>query len=252
MQAFRSFTHKDARFRISTPAFSPACADIRATRRLLEDYIRCHPEFQTALTPLPDDPEAPPLIRTMLQAALRAGAVGPMAAVAGAVAQSAAEAAQRHGATEVIVENGGDLYLATPHEVQVALFTGPEHPLADRLALRITPDEQPVAICSSSSRMGHSLSFGQCDLATVLSADAALADAAATRACNEVKTPDDLPAILERTAAIPGILGVLLVKDDRIGMQGPRLPELVKNRDANTREKITVHQNALHVPSSYS
>lgn len=244
MPALRAYTHKDANFRISGEAFSAACASIRATRRELEDYIRRHPDFQTSLIPLPDDPAAPAIVRAMLQAAQRAGGVGPMAAVAGAVAQSAAVWARHQGAAEAIVENGGDLFLSTRREICVALFAGRRHPLTDCLALRITPGEQPVAVCSSSSRMGHSLSFGDCDLATVLSADGALADAAATQACNAVKTTADIQPVLERMAAIPGVLGVLLIKDDQFGMQGSRLPELVRNDDPHTGEKITIDRRA--------
>ena len=244
MPAFRAFTHRDANFRITREAFDPACQAIRSTRRTIEAYIRLRPEFQTSLVPIPDDPAAPEIIRAMLRAALCAGAVGPMAAVAGAVAEDAVTAARRQGVSASIVENGGDIFLDTPSEVRVALFAGRENPLADKLALRITPGEQPLAICSSSSRMGHSLSLGDCDLATVLSADGALADAVATQACNAVKRVEDIPGALDAAAVIPGILGVLLIKDGQIGMQGSRLPELVKNEDVHTREKITVDRRA--------
>lgn len=100
-----------------------------------------------------------------------------MAAVAGAVAQATVEAARRQGVAAAIVENGGDIFSGYADGGAGGPFAGREHPAADRLAFRITPGEQPLAICSSSSRMGHSLSFGDCDLATVISADGALADA---------------------------------------------------------------------------
>ena len=56
----------------------------------LENYIAQHPEFLHAMTPLPDDKLAPPIAREMLSAAKTCG-TGPMAAVAGAIAEHAAE-----------------------------------------------------------------------------------------------------------------------------------------------------------------
>lgn len=152
--------------------------------------------------------------------------VGPMAAVAGAMAQLAAEAALAAGASEVIVDNGGDIYLQITEPAVIGLGTGTRQ-LADRLAFSLRAKDTPLAICSSSGRMGHSTRLGKCDLATVVAADAALADAAATQAANLVKTVEDVDSALERIAAIDGIDGVLIVKDDRVGLAG-KLPSLVK------------------------
>ncbi len=92
-----------------------------------------------------------------------------------------AEARSPRARSEAIVENGGDIWIASPSAVTVGLYAG-EHPLSGRLALRIPPERLPVSVCSSSGRFGHSLSFGDCDLATVVARDGALADAAATLA----------------------------------------------------------------------
>jgi ApbE superfamily uncharacterized protein (UPF0280 family) len=146
--------------------------------------------------------------------------------VAGAMAQLGAEAALSAGAEEAIVDNGGDIYLKAVEPVFVALGTGTAK-LADRLAFSVEPDETPLSICSSSGRMGHSMSLGLCDLATIVAKDAALADAAATQAGNLVKTVEDVDAALEKIMCIEGINGVLLVKDDRIGLAG-HLPRLTK------------------------
>jgi len=224
-RTYRTFTYREAVLRICCSQFEIATAEIVRQRHLLEDYIRRHPEFQRSLTPLALRADAPEIARHMAWAAERVG-VGPMAAVAGAMAQRAAEAAIAAGANEALVDNGGDLYLKTVAPVVVALGTGTSR-LADRLAFRIEPDRTPVAICSSSGRMGHSMSLGRCDLATIVAADAALADAAATQAANLVTTSDDIDAALERIGAIEGIAGVLIVKDDRIGLAG-HLPRLVR------------------------
>jgi len=233
---FRSFAFKGANFRIACPLFPTVTRELRRQRNLLEAYIARQPEFRTALAPLALLPDAPQAAVRM-QAAAALGGVGPMAAVAGAMAQLAAEAALREGAAEAIVENGGDIFLASPREVVVALYAGPGE-LSDRLALRVRPQEMPLAVCSSSGRLGHSLSFGDCDLATVVAGDAALADAAATLAANLVRRESDLPRALERVAGLPGVRGLLLVKGRKVGVAG-RLPRLVRNAGERCDLKIS-------------
>ena len=222
---YHTFTHREAVFRICCEAFDAVTCEIVRQRRILENYIRCHPVFGDSFDPVELLPEAPDVARRMAQAA-RAVGVGPMAAVAGTMAQWAAEAGLKAGAAEAIVDNGGDIYIKTACPVVVALHAGMGKP-ANHLALSLQPTDTPVAICSSSGRMGHSTSLGQCDLATVIARDGALADAAATQAANLVRTIDDVDTALERIMAIDGIDGLIVVKDDRIGLAG-RLPPLVR------------------------
>jgi ApbE superfamily uncharacterized protein (UPF0280 family) len=224
-RTYRTFTHHEAVLRICCDRFDVVAAEIVRQRRILEEYIAGHPSFQSALAPIDLRADAPEVARRMAWAARRVG-VGPMAAVAGAMAQLAAEAALAAGAGEVIVDNGGDIYLKAVEPVLIALGTGTAK-LADRLAFLVEPDQTPLAICSSSGRMGHSMSFGRCDLATIVAKDAALADAAATQAGNLVRTVEDVDAALEKIMRIEGVDGVMLVKDDRVGLAG-HLPRLTK------------------------
>ncbi len=225
MRAFRKFNYKDAAFRIFCEYFNAVTDELVRQRAILEEYICSHPEFAAAMTPLPVLPGAPEVACRMAAAAQLAG-VGPMAAVAGCMAEFGALAGLRAGAGEVVVENGGDIYLACTGPIIVGLYTG-SSALAGQLALRVKPEAMPLSICSSSGCMGRSLSLGRCDLATVCCKDAALADAAATYAANLVKEPGDIDRALEKVKSIPGVLGLLLVKDDRVGMIG-HLPELVR------------------------
>jgi ApbE superfamily uncharacterized protein (UPF0280 family) len=235
-RVYQRFAFRGANFRICSDRVHVVQAEIRRQRRALQQYIDRHAVFGESLEPVPAGEDAPLVAQRMAAAAAAVG-VGPMAAVAGTMAQLAGEAAIEDGADEVIVENGGDIYLASPRSVVVGLYAG-DSPLIDRLALAIGPQQMPMALCSSSSRMGHSLSFGACDLATVASHNASLADAAATQAANLVKTADDLDDTLEEIGAIEGIDGVLLVHGDHIGLIG-RLGELVPNRDVQLRVKVT-------------
>jgi hypothetical protein len=225
LREFRTFTHKDASYRICCNRYETAVTDIIRQRDILERYIARYPEFQHSFSPVPAIDNTPQIALHMFSAAERTG-VGPMAAVAGAMAQSAANACLREGATEVIIDNGGDIYLVATAPVTIAIFSGTAK-LGAHLAFVIEPRDTPLSVCSSSGRMGHSQSLGDCDLATIVSKDAALADAAATLTANLVKTVRDIDAALEQVTAIPGIEGVLIIKDDRIGLAG-RLPPLVK------------------------
>lgn len=187
-------------------------------RLQLEEYIAMHREFLVSLSPLPDDPLAPPLVRRMLQASLTAG-VGPMASVAGAIAQAVGIALKPFSAS-IIIENGGDCYLDLQEETTVGIFAGPDSPFTDKIALKFAAKRFPLGVCTSSGTIGHSLSFGKTDAVTVVSPDAALADAAATRLGNLVRTSSDIPRALELAPDIPNIEGVLVIVKDKIGAWG--------------------------------
>ena len=235
MRVYRSFSWKDTNLRVACASFDVVTRSVVEARRRLERYIARHPAFRTALAPLPLLADPPEAARRMAVAAELTG-LGPMAAVAGTLAQLGAEAALADGCDEVIVENGGDIFLVAARPVTIALHAGAA--LGSRLAFHIDPQQTPLALCSSSGTMGHSLSFGRCALATVASRAASLADAAATLVGNLVRRERALTPALERAGAIPGVDGILAVVDGRIGLWG-HLPPLVRNEDATTGSKIT-------------
>ncbi len=226
-RTFRTFTHRQAVLRICCDRYVAATAEIVRQRKLLDRYIATHPGFKTAFEPIALHAGAPEIARRMARAAQIVG-VGPMAAVAGAMAQRAAEAAMDLGSMEAIVENGGDIYVRVAAPVTIGLDSGTAK-LGARLAFVLEPRQTPLAICSSSGLMGHSTSLGRCDLATVVAHDAALADAAATFAANLVRRESDIDMALGTISALDGIDGLLIVKNERIGLAG-RLPKLVKRK----------------------
>lgn len=197
-------------------------------RTQVETYITEHPLFLHSLVPLPPDDLAPPLVREMLQAAERAG-VGPMAAVAGTIAEYVGKGLLKNGCTQVMVENGGDLFLNRTSECRVGIYAG-ESPLSNRIGLRLPPGEMPLGICTSSGTVGHSLSFGKADSVTVISRSTSLADAVATRLGNEVKGQGKgdlgIKKVLETGLAIEGVLGVVVIYDTLMGAAGQ--VELIK------------------------
>jgi len=191
-------------------------------RLQVESYIQLHPEFARALSPLPPDLLAPPIVKDMLGAGSSAG-VGPMAAVAGVIAEYVGRGILDNGCREVMVENGGDIYISRKRACTVAIFAG-ESSLSLRVGIRLAGDRMPIAVCTSSGKIGHSLSFGLADSVTVIAGSAALADAAATRLGNEVgrgKSGDGgIKRALERSREIPDILGVVVICDEKIGAVG--------------------------------
>jgi hypothetical protein len=199
------------------PLVEQARASILNYRYQLEEYIRQHPTFLKSFSPLPPDPLAPPFIRDMLWAADSAG-VGPMAAVAGAFAETVGrDLLQLSG--EIVVENGGDLYLKVAQDITIGIYAG-DSPLSNRLALRIQPDTTPAGVCTSSGTVGHSISLGRADAVTIIAASAFLADAAATAVGNCVSSPDDIQRGLDLAQKIVGVRGAVIVISDQMGAWG--------------------------------
>jgi hypothetical protein len=239
VRAYTAFQWKEAKLRICSSRSALIIEEVKRLRSTLEDYIERQPDFQTTLVPIELLSGAPEIALRMAKAAALCG-VGPMAAVAGAVAQMTVEAALAAGAGEAIVENGGDIFLVSTDAVFVGLYAG-DHPLSGRLAFRVEPGIMPLSVCSSSSRFGHSLSLGDCDLATIVATDGSLADAAATMAGNLVKSAADVEPALAKVSAISGIRGALIIKEDRVGMTGD-LPPLVRCEDPLFEGKTFHHE----------
>ncbi|MFC2017828.1 UPF0280 family protein [Chloroflexota bacterium] len=186
-------------------------------RASLERYIERHPEFIKALEPLPVEDDAPPIIMAMAEAAEKAG-VGPMAAVAGVMAEYVGKELLSFS-PEIIVENGGDIFLKTSDKRLIGVYAG-QSPFTGRIAIEIQPEQTPLGVCTSSGTVGHSLSFGRCDACIVISPSTPLADAAATAIGNLIKEAEDIPRGIEFARGIEGLGGVVIVKDDQIGIWG--------------------------------
>ena len=189
-------------------------------RNQLENYITAHPGFLTALIPLEQDPLAPSIVKAMLKAAAAAD-VGPMAAVAGAIAEYVGRDLLDTGLEEVMVENGGDIFLKRNRDSVAAVFAG-QSPLNRKVGIRLPASLMPVGLCTSSGTIGHSLSLGKADSVTVLAPSALLADAAATRLGNEVSAAgrENINDVLEVARTIHGLLGVLIIRGKHMGAWG--------------------------------
>ena len=186
-------------------------------RSPLEEYIRSYPLFLHSLAPLDIEKGAPEIVRLMTYAGQAAG-VGPMAAVAGAMAELVGSRLLEYS-REVIVENGGDIFMKVNKRRRIGIFAG-DSPFTDKLALEIGPKETPLGICTSSSTVGTSLSLGSTDATVVVSKSAALADAAATAVGNLVKSAEDIQGALDYGRGIRGLTGIVIIIGDRMGVWG--------------------------------
>jgi ApbE superfamily uncharacterized protein (UPF0280 family) len=186
-------------------------------RHALETYIHQNPNFKDSLMPLGLDPLAPSIVQAMLQSGKAAG-VGPMAAVAGAIAEFVGNDLLAFS-PDIIIENGGDLFIVCNESLTVGIYAG-ESPLSGRLGIQLSPSDRPVGLCTSSGTVGHSLSFGRADAVTILSPSAVLSDAVATAVGNRIRTKNDIQTALDWSQQIPDVEGALIICGAQMGVWG--------------------------------
>jgi ApbE superfamily uncharacterized protein (UPF0280 family) len=164
--------------------------------------------------------------------------VGPMAAVAGALADLMCYEMKNQNSEEKItytpckvalVENGGEISIDSEKPITVALYAG-ENELNLNLGFLIRKEDCPIGIGTSSATIGHAISFGQADAVTIFAKNAALADAAATKIGNIVKGKDVEKSInigLDAIDEISGVLGAFISRENKVGKTG-KLPKIIK------------------------
>ena len=200
-----------------------ATSAISRQRSELEDYIRANPVFKFALRPITVD-EGPEVVRLMSEAARLAG-VGPMAAVAGVLADLAVEEMLRAGAKVAIVEDGGEASIATDRPIDMALKAG-DAPLSERVGFRL---DSSMGVATSSGLFSHALSLGEAEAATIFADNAGIADAAATAVANAVKgeaRQEVIEEAIDLGLSIMGIQGVFILFKGLVGMGG-ELPAII-------------------------
>ncbi|OPX97708.1 MAG: hypothetical protein A4E62_01201 [Syntrophorhabdus sp. PtaU1.Bin002] len=186
-------------------------------RHQLEEYIRKRTAFGDSLVPIDGDPFAPAIVKEMIEGSARVG-VGPMATVAGAIAEFLGrDISSLTG--EYIVENGGDICLKTDRERAVLIYAK-DSPFSRKIALKLRGRDKPYGVCTSSGTVGHSLSLGRADAVCIVADSALFADGLATCIGNIVKQKDDIPMAIEKGKVFPGVIGILIVVGDGLGIWG--------------------------------
>jgi ApbE superfamily uncharacterized protein (UPF0280 family) len=191
---------------------------VHAYRRDIEGYAAQHPEFLSSLAPLPVPLGAPPIVTDMLRAG-RAYDVGPMAAVAGAIAEYVGRDLLALS-PQCIIENGGDIFLKLDRPARLGLYAGPDSPFTRKLVILVDSSRHPMGVCASSGTVGHSLSFGMADAVVAVASSATLADAAATSVGNRVKCPEDVERVVEDERRRGTLDALVVVIGKRFGAFG--------------------------------
>jgi ApbE superfamily uncharacterized protein (UPF0280 family) len=194
-----------------------AAEAITRYRRQIKRYIMEDEDFQPALEPVEVRKDAPEIVKEMAEAARIAG-VGPMASVAGVIAERVGRDLLAFS-DQIIVENGGDIFIKTARARLMGIYAA-DSPFTGKIAVKIQPEQTPLGICTSSGTVGHSLSFGKADAAIIVSKWTALADAVATATGNLVKTEQDIQKAVDFARAIEGVDGVVVIMGDKIGAWG--------------------------------
>ena len=190
---------------------------LETQRRELEEHIATHREFLYSLSPIAPHSNAPAIALDMYRASAAAG-VGPMAAVAGAIAEYVGRWLIEFS-DEIIIENGGDTWMKLQSPAVMGIYVNNVY-FREKIGLKINADETPCSVCTSSANLGHSLSFGKADAATVIAHSGALADAVATGACNLVQSEADLENAVDYAMSIDGVRGCMIIYRDKLAAQG--------------------------------
>lgn len=215
----------------SKEAIFQSVQNLRYHREELIRYIQNHPDFQYALKPVRITRDAPRIVEKMAESS-RIADVGPMAAVAGALADLGLESILRYGAKLAVIENGGEISALTELPIPVTIVSS-SLDISGRIGFYITRQDCPIGLATSSSKTNHAISFGEADSVTVVADDAALADAAATAICNSVVGSDVKDSIqrgIWRSMEITGVRGALIVREDHAGLAG-NFPKIIKIKE---------------------
>jgi hypothetical protein len=192
---------------------------VKHLREKFDKYILSEPFFKKSLKPFQPNQNAPIEAIEMAEAATKAG-IGPMSAVAGLFAREVGEELlQNFSVKELVIENGGDIYVLLKNELVLSVFAG-ESILSERIGLVIPTYKSKLGICTSAGTVGPSLSYGKADAVVVICEDVLLADAFATAFGNKVKTPNDVEKVIKQAEKYPEILSLLIICEDKIGIWG--------------------------------
>jgi ApbE superfamily uncharacterized protein (UPF0280 family) len=188
-------------------------------RLCLETFINGFPLFASSFAPVVLPQNSPKVAVEMSNAATLAG-TGPMAAVAGAFSEHIGRALQQEfSINEIVVENGGDIYLCLKSNIMLSIYAG-DSTLSGRIGLTIPAEFTPAGICTSAGKVGPSVSFGMADAVMVACRDTALADAYATAFGNMVKTPFDISKAIEQAKECSEIHSIVIICEDKMGIYG--------------------------------
>ncbi|MGC8501734.1 UPF0280 family protein [Desulfurella sp.] len=205
--------------------FIKTCRDLKTIafdtlykiRKDLENYILKSRVFLVSLSPIKQDKNAPDIVKKMIKASSDVD-VGPMACVAGAVSQEVGKVLLQY-CNECIVENGGDIFLKLNRDASLGLYVGKDNPLND-LNIILKKSNKPYGICTSSAKVGPSLSFGASDVSLIISHDAYFSDCLASACGNIIKNDKDLQKAVDLARKYKETVGCCFVCNEKVAFWG--------------------------------
>lgn len=231
----REWSYQETRLKIKSDKKQSIKASIEAAleaRREIERLIFRKPEFRTSLEPISLDYENySGVIKLMLRAS-QIAEIGPFAAVAGSISQIGTEAGMRVGASNIMIDNGGDISIYGERDFRVGIYAG-DSPASGKFALLVDSEDLPIGICTSSSSVGHSVSFGEADAVVITADEASVADAVATAVANKVSGSEIEKSVkkgLDKADDIPEIRGCMIIRDEQVGVVG-KIPRILTLQD---------------------
>ena len=209
---------------------------IYSIRRDLKNYISRNPDFLLSIEPIKVEGDLDLIVGKMIESS-RIADVGPMACVAGTISELSLDYLIGLDSKYSIIENGGDIALINDEKVLCGIYSNNDV-LGNEIAFEIKPRKKPLGICTSSGKIGHSISFGEADSVTVISESSSIADGLATRIANEVRGPtgeDKLSNGLECCESYREFFeGVLIISNDNVGTVG-KLPKIVETNEFSVK-----------------
>ncbi|MEM3754505.1 MAG: UPF0280 family protein [Candidatus Bathyarchaeia archaeon] len=204
----------------SLKAINAAITSIINNRSELENYLKINPSYKYALDPIEVSESSPKIVKLAAKAARMAG-VGPMAAIAGALADLALEAMLKNGSLISLVENGGEIAANSIIPLNIAIYAG-NSPLSGKLGFYVSLEDFPIGIATSSATVSNAINFGEADAAIAIADTASLADAAAKKICNSVKgdIKESIKNGLEVAKSLKFIRGAVVIRESYIGVVG--------------------------------
>ncbi|MFC2097593.1 UPF0280 family protein, partial [Bacteroidota bacterium] len=192
---------------------------IKELRLQVELYLKNDPKFFHSFSPVKALKNAPKICKDMAGASEKAG-IGPKSSVAGAFSEYVGkEIEKKYSPEEIVIENGGDIYMKTNRELLLSVYAG-DSPLSGKVGIKIPLEYSPLGVCTSSGTVGHSESFGKADALMLACKNTMLADALATAFGNKIKSEGDINPVLEEINQIPEVLSALIIKNDKMGISG--------------------------------
>ncbi|MCP4764501.1 MAG: UPF0280 family protein [archaeon] len=207
-----------------------AISVLNEERLIIESTIKKYPKFKTSFIPY-SIPNPPDIIERM-QLAAEICDVGPMASIAGALADKMSDSIKKKGAKIAVIENGGEIIIDSVEDIHIALYSMTTA-LKAKMGFIFKGGNKPIGVGTSSGTFGHAFSFGDADTVTVFGDNAAIGDAAATRVANAVKGEDIENSIgkgLEVADSLEKISGTFITRGKLVGKSGS-IPELIAIED---------------------